>query len=255
MFCCTSRTYVSLIKYKNQTIQEKYKNKKTVTTKKHALIIFDWDDTLFATSALKFLLRKYMITHKLNVINSIEIATNSKVISEYSYLMPNVYEEYKDQFILLSETIKNTLIHALKLGFVVIVTNASIAWLQTLCDTFLPNLYEWMLKHIHIHSASDEYKKMFPNSSHRWKELCFSNIIEQQSNEKLFTEIISIGDSNIERKATILVANKYGLLYKILKIPVYMNLTIVQEQCKLFENMLETLYLFKTSIDYKLSVN
>lgn len=245
MFCCRPRTHVSVIKCSNEQ-----KSKKT------ALIIFDWDDTLFATSALKFLLRKYMITHKINLVDSsMEINNLSNIISEYTYLMPSIFEEYKDDFILLSETIKNTMISALKLGFVVIVTNASLGWLKMLCDTFLPNLYEWFIHHnIQVHSAADEYKTTFPNSSHQWKELCFSNII-QKNKSKSFTQIISIGDSDIERKATILVANKHDLLYKILKIPVYTNLRIVQQQCNAFETAVETLYLFKNSIDFQLTLN
>lgn len=138
----------------------------------NTLILIDWDDTLFPTT--------WTMQNNLNVINK-----TSKYINLYTKLDTTIY---------------NFLQTAIKYGFVIIITNASMSWINT-CMNLLPKTKEFTQKNIKIVSARDNYgtnKDMFS-----WKKLAFKNEVYIMLKNNHIHNIISIGDAIYEYQASI----------------------------------------------------
>jgi hypothetical protein len=137
-----------------------------------ALIIFDWDDTLFPTSWI--------------FGNNIKI--NDKV-STKNYI---VY------FNELDNSIYKLLLMSLHIGKVVIVTNANINWIHLTKD-ILPKTSKLIESYIPIISARDVYYGI--HDMNKWKIYAFNNDIGHLVSWA--NQIISIGDAEYEYNALI----------------------------------------------------
>jgi hypothetical protein len=105
------------------------------------VIIFDWDDTLLCTSALR----------------SCE----------------------PEQLDMLGHLAKATLELALRLGTTIIVTNATDGWVQRSASIFMPNLLP-TLRRIPILSAREVHQDVFPDDALAWKRETFCELLRRK---------------------------------------------------------------------------
>jgi hypothetical protein len=140
--------------------------------KSNALIIFDWDDTLFPTS---WFMEKGL---KLNELSDI-----SRFIVYFQELDNAVYKLLK---------------MSLTLGIVVIVTNANMSWIR-MSKKILVKTSTLIDENINIISARDNYIGVSNVSD--WKVNTFKNDIAVYIHDS--DQIISIGDAKYEYDALV----------------------------------------------------
>jgi len=141
-----------------------------------ALIIFDWDDTLFPTS---WILEQGLLA---------EGAT--------------VSAEQEAHLEKLADQVSSTLHIAMGLGKVVIITNAEQGWIEESCTKFTPSLAS-LLRAIDMVSARSSFGQ-YTKVASEWKRMAFAHEVDlfygsghagQQRN------ILSVGDSLHEQRA------------------------------------------------------
>jgi len=139
-------------------------------------IVFDWDDTLLASSFLHT--RGYRLD------------TN---------MPPN--EEVDSNLKLLETAVINVLTLALKYGEVTIITNAETGWVQLSAQKFLPGVVP-LLSKVTVISARSTYEGQHPDSPLKWKFHAFQERLAPLFSEaKSNKHVISFGDSHVEREA------------------------------------------------------
>jgi len=140
------------------------------------VIIFDWDDTLLASSFLHT--RGYRLDT--NMPPNEEVDTNLK---------------------LLETAVINALTLALKYGEVNIITNAETGWVQLSAQKFLPGVVP-LLSKVTVISARSTYEAQHPDAPLKWKFHAFQDRLAPLFTEaKTNKHVISFGDSHVEREA------------------------------------------------------
>lgn len=142
------------------------------------LILFDWDDTLLAS------------TH---------LANSNYRLDEPEFLPESVTQ----QLSLLEDAVIDVLDLADTLGTVCIITNAETGWVELSCKKFLPRVMSHV-ENLPIVSARSTYEPKFPALPSKWKLEAFSHRIGQLCDETPHSEaknVISLGDSHAEREA------------------------------------------------------
>ena len=150
------------------------RNLKTENEKSN-IFIFDWDDTLFFTSHLN--------RNKDSFFSSYELPKRElKKMKEIEYYVDRILNK------------------ALSYGMVFIITNSSDGWIQKSAKLFYPELTP-ILNRINIISARSLFEKKYPNNLEMWKIKAFTDLPEIfDINKKVPTNIICIGDNDIEIK-------------------------------------------------------
>jgi len=151
----------------------------TINSNQETVIIFDWDDTLLASSYL----------------------------SSKGYRLDGVVERSVEVDLQLSEleqSVSNLINLALTFGRVHIITNAETGWVQLSAQKFIPGVVP-LLSKVKVLSARSTYENMFPESPLKWKYYAFhenlSKPFESSEFSKLDRNVISFGDSHVEREA------------------------------------------------------
>jgi hypothetical protein len=140
------------------------------------VIIFDWDDTLLASSFLHT--RGYRLD------------TN---------MPPN--EEVDSNLKLLEQSVISVITLALKYGEVNIITNAETGWVQLSAQKFLPGVVP-LLSKVTVISARSTYEVHHPDAPLKWKFHAFQDRLSPLFAEtKANKHVISFGDSHVEREA------------------------------------------------------
>jgi len=147
------------------------------------VIIFDWDDTLLASSFLSS--RGYRLDSEMEKTPE--------------------HEQVEQQLRELESAVTSLLTMALTYGAVHVVTNAETGWVQLSAQKFMPGLVP-LLSKVTVLSARSTYEPMHPDSPLKWKFFAFQ--------EKLACHyggdykpvgpkknVISFGDSHVEREA------------------------------------------------------
>ena len=192
-------------------------------TRENALIIFDWDDTLFPTT--------WVVNNDIKGINNPLI---------------NLYASYFDE---VDKLLSNLLISALSLCRVIIITNANMEWIRS-TKLMLPKSSAIIDKYIEIISARDNYV-----GTHRmdeWKQQTFKyNITEHFKNAQ---QIISIGDDIYEYNALISLKKYINpktklKVIKFIKMPTY---EIFIDQLNVLLSALSDIYMKQTHLDLKI---
>ena len=148
------------------------------------LFIFDWDNTLLPTNFLS----------QENIIDE-----------EY---LPS---EYLEIFSLLDISVYKLLKKSLEKGFVNIITNSSIGWVEHSANKYFPSLTK-LFKYINIISAKNIYQNVYPDDAKMWKnKACLS--LKDKLNHNLSTNIICIGDLNSDLDAGKNLAREIGNCY------------------------------------------
>jgi hypothetical protein len=132
------------------------------------VIIFDWDDTLLASS--------FIFEQKENVD-----CNQLKLLESYV-------------FDLITLALQHAEVH--------IITNAADGWIQISCQKYIPGVIP-LLDKVTITSARSTYEKCFPNDPMTWKLFAFRQCLTRifSSTTTTHKNIISFGDSLAEREA------------------------------------------------------
>jgi len=142
------------------------------------LFIFDWDDTLLASSWL--------------AMNGLRLDEPAEVPAEA-----------RAQLSVLAGSVKALLERAQKHGRVVVITNAETGWVELSARKFMPSLLPTLAK-LRVVSARSTYEALHPDSPSEWKVAAF-----QQELSAAFAgrradanrNVVSLGDSVHERTA------------------------------------------------------
>lgn len=174
--------------------------RKSLKTKRKALIIFDWDDTILPTS---YLAKK---GYKLDGPDpTLDI---QRVLDDYSRFV-NI-----------------TLNEASRKGHVIIVTNAETGWIDLTVDKFLPLCSSTIAKFQHV-SARSLFEPTGIQTPMAWKENAFRMVVQEYLNAATQRsesqdgkyQVVSLGDSAHEREAVLKVCEelKHKVICKSLK--------------------------------------
>jgi hypothetical protein len=85
-------------------------------------------------------------------------------------------------------------------GDVHVVTNAETGWVQLSAKKFLPGVLP-LLDEVSVLSARSAYEAMFPESPLKWKFYAFREKLGELFTKAHAKNIISFGDSHVEREA------------------------------------------------------
>lgn len=148
------------------------------------VIFLDWDDTILASSHLGHL----------------GVNLHTKIPAEIVPLLKSLEDSAMTLLTLLVQS-----------GTLVIITNSESGWVEMSARKYLPGLVKF-LETIDIVSARSSYEKLYPSAPLQWKIASMQDRLSQFSyslGKKL--NVISIGDSNLEREALMLVNTKPSL--------------------------------------------
>jgi len=199
------------------------------------VIIFDWDDTLLASS--------YLSSNGHRLDNDLE--------------MPSEMEEGLKQ---LEQSVTTVLTLAMRFGDVHIVTNAETGWVQLSAQKWMPSVLP-LLSSLTIISARSTYEEKFPSSPFQWKFQAMQSIthpahtrLSDLKSEKQL-HVISLGDSHVEREAVRAVTR--GLAQartKSVKFAEHPSLEQLRRQLDLVTNCFQYIYAHDDDLDLMLTL-
>lgn len=102
------------------------------------------------------------------------------------------------------DAVKKFLEVCMRLGKVIILTNAEKSWVLNSCKRFMPKSYE-IISSLDIYSARDKYGKS--TNSRNWKKFFVLKDLHPLISK--YRNVINVGDSDYERKAVLDYAEKY----------------------------------------------
>jgi len=215
----------SLLLNKLETLNNYMKNKYNADDSinyNNTLFILDWDDTLFPTH--------WVTKNGINIMNNNE--------------RDQYFEFFKDLDRNLSVFLKNIM----KLGKVVIVTNALKEWVK-ISSIVIPKTYN-ILKNIEIISARSLFGGK-TNDIMDWKKNTFKMVIENHYSNLQVMNVISIGDAEYEYQALVSLTKlnmdkiKYLKSFRLIKEPQYNHII---EQIGLLNNYIRNFWNVKSQI-------
>jgi hypothetical protein len=124
------------------------------TTPEQHIVIFDWDDTLLASSFL---------------------ASNGYRLDVDMEKREN-YEFVKNELKQLETCVTNLLDIALQRGKVHIITNAETGWVELSAQKFLPSVVPYLSK-VTLISARSTYEVHYPESPVKWKYMAMYDFV------------------------------------------------------------------------------
>jgi hypothetical protein len=149
------------------------------------MIIFDWDDTLLASSFLSS--RGYRLDTEMEKNN------------DHAMVEAQLRE--------LETSVASLLTLAQQYGSVHVVTNAETGWVQLSAQKFMPGLVP-LLSKVSVLSARSTFEPAHPDAPLKWKFFAFQEkLANHYSTEWKSTwaggkkNVISFGDSHVEREA------------------------------------------------------
>ncbi|EER18396.1 apicomplexan-conserved protein, putative [Perkinsus marinus ATCC 50983] len=210
------------------------------TCKEDTLIIFDWDDTILPTRFLT-------VECGLRVDGPCPNPELRKTLDAYAQLA------------------NATLLTAMELGTVIIITNAETGWLPLTCAKFLPSLLPTVNSIYHT-SARSTYEPQGFASAFDWKDQAFRQSIVSHFSEVPYVPgrrrcVISLGDSAHERMAAIYACREFneqsmidssspaGLLCKSLKFMERPDLEHLRKEQYLIQDCLAQIVRYDQDLD------
>jgi len=204
------------------------------------VIIFDWDDTLLASSFLSS--KGYRLDS--NVELSAEVDAGLRQ---------------------LEQSIIGVITLALKYAEVHIVTNAETGWVQLSAQKWIPAVLP-LLSKVMVISARSTYEERFPGSPFQWKynamQSTIHNIygaslteIDSKLAQHKHMQVISLGDSHVEREAVRAVTrNLPGVLCKSVKFAEHPSLEQLRRQLDLVTNCFQYIVDNQADLDLMLTI-
>jgi len=200
---------------------------------KETVIVFDWDDTILSST---FLASK-----------GYRLDSN----------MSNASTELLEVLASLSESVIAVLKLAATYGRVVVITNAETGWVELSCAKFIPTVLPYLTSlNIQVLSARSTFECEYPDSPLKWKCAGFSHILSPYlNNDSIFKNILSFGDSHVEREAVRSVTMSYAnTLCKSVKFAERPNIEQLKRQIQLIINCMEYIYNHNNHLDLQLTV-
>jgi len=193
-----------------------------------ALIIFDWDDTLFPTS---WILEQGLL------------ADGATISAEQEVHLEN-----------LANQVSSTLQIAMGLGKVIIITNAEQGWIEMSCTKFTPSLAS-LLRSISMVSARSSFEQ-YTKSASEWKRMAFAHEVDLfygSGNAGQQRNIVSVGDSLHEQQALISVSKSTphcsGKSIKLFEVP---SIEQLMEQHELLAGCLQDTVEYNGHLDVEI---
>lgn len=90
---------------------------------------------------------------------------------------------------------------------VYIITNAAEGWVEFSSQKYLPKVFK-MLSKLKVVSARSKYEMFYPGKSSEWKIHAFLDTMAEMEKGAV-TNLVAIGDSNIEMEASKHLAKKF----------------------------------------------
>lgn len=166
----------------------------------HTLIIFDWDDTLFATT--------FLFPNSNNPNGEESVSLTPKEIQRMKKIQKLVIG-------LLEKSIKK--------GDVFIVTNAAPGWVEYSASIYYPSIFP-ILQKVKVISARGEYESEYPLNPRMWKIEAFNAIVKNIDYDQI-TNIVCAGDSPAEMEASKNIAARFSrVCIKTIKFKQFPNL-------------------------------
>lgn len=194
------------------------------------VIIFDWDDTLLASSFL----------------------------SGKGYRLDTEMEkcaEMDQQLRELEQSVITVITLALSFGEVHVITNAETGWVQLSAQKFIPGVVP-LLSKVKVLSARSTYESMFPESPLKWKFYAFQEKLSSLFAEcKTSKNIISFGDSHVEREAVRAVTRGLpNTRTKSVKFAERPSMEQLRRQIELVTNCFQYIHNHEGDLDLQLTV-
>jgi len=200
------------------------------TSNQETEIIFDWDDTLLASSFLSG--KGYRLDSTIERTNEIDA-------------------QLKD----LEQSVITVLNLALSFGNVHIITNAETGWVQLSAQKFIPGVVP-LLNKVKVISARSTFEGMFPESPFKWKFFAFQEKLSKSFSEmKTEKNIISFGDSHVEREAVRAVTRGWPKTRtKSVKFAERPSMEQLRRQIELVTNCFQYIHSHDGDLDLQLTV-
>ena len=157
------------------------------------IFYYDWDDTLFFTTALKFRFFEYCghIFAEENEDNNLLLMHFQNEISHLDYLTHSILSK------------------SLSLGNVYIVTNSTANWVFNMASEYYPQTNAYISSgKVNVVSARDKYSKQLHYDKYMWKKKAFLEIANSYNTDK-DTNIIVLGDNQLDIDAGVVVSNYF----------------------------------------------
>jgi len=198
---------------------------------KNTVVLFDYDDTLLASSFLSG--KGYRLDSD---------ATASDVDAGLKELEQSVIA---------------VLTLALRFGHVHIVTNAETGWVQLSAQKFMPGLVP-LLNKVKVISARSTFESVHPEAPVKWKYCAFQETLNNVfggMESKVAKNVISFGDSHVEREAVRAVTRGYpNVKTKSVKFAERPSMEQLRRQIELVTNCFNYIYLHDGDLDLQLTV-
>jgi len=217
-------------KYSSYTSSDKLKSSSPNTSDKETIIVFDWDDTLLASSFLSS--------------KGLRLDTDKSKLADVEAGLRDL-----EQAIIAVVTL------ALQYGEVHIVTNAETGWVQLSAAKFIPAVVP-LLHRVSILSARSTYEGRYPDAPLKWKYYAFQDKLAPSFAEpKRQKNIISFGDSHVEREAVRAVTRGFpNTRCKSVKFAERPSMEQLRRQIELVTNCFQYIHHHDGDLDLQLTV-
>jgi len=194
------------------------------------VIIFDWDDTLLASSYLSG--RGYKLDSLVEKNSDIEVQLRE-----------------------LEQSVINVLSVAMSYGPVHVVTNAETGWVQLSANKFMPNVVP-ILSKLSVVSARSTYEQLFPEAPVKWKQCAFQEKLSALVGEDKEKNVISFGDSHVEREAVRAVTKGMARTRtKSVKFAERPSMEQLRRQIELVTNCFQYIFHHDADLDLQLTIS
>jgi len=199
---------------------------------KNTVVLFDYDDTILASSFLAG--KGYRLDSEME--KNVEVDTGLRE---------------------LEQSVSSMLTLALQFGHVHIVTNAETGWVQLSAQKFMPGLVP-LLSKVKIISARSTYEAMHPDAPIKWKYCAFHDALSNVFGgleSKTAKNVISFGDSHVEREAVRAVTRGVAnVKTKSVKFAERPSMEQLRRQIELVTNCFNHIFLHDGDLDLQLTV-
>eukprot|EP00808_Paulinella_micropora_P000103 g81700.t1 len=199
---------------------------------KKTVIFVDWDDTLLCSS--------FLSGRGLRLDS--EIPASDVILEELKEL-----ELCVSQLLRIAQTF----------GDVHVVTNAETGWVQLSAKKFIPGVLP-VLQGVSVLSARSTYEPMFPDSPLKWKYFAFQEKLcthFPSEAEETLKNIISFGDSHVEREAVRAVTRGLSNANtKSVKFAEKPSMEQLRRQIELITNCFQYIHSHEGDLDLQLTI-
>jgi hypothetical protein len=188
--------------------------------RENVLIVFDWDDTLMCTSEQR-------------AGGFAEQADMRKKVDELELAVLKVLQA------------------AMRIGTVIIVTNADARWVWHSAKLLLPSIVP-ILKGLQVVSAKEAYQEKFPTDYYSWKAHAFQDVLRDELPSQEVVNLVSIGDSLAEiNAAEIAVQDRFDdSIVKTIKLKDRPTTQEIVAQLEVVAESISGLVGYRSSISY-----